>query len=55
MSDEEVIWNRIKDLFLDYSTNNSGDAGFRDYVSGQSQYLLTHAEVLEHGCRFMNI
>lgn len=38
------VWNRIKDLFLDYSTNNSEDSGFRNYVSGQSQYLFAHMQ-----------
>lgn len=38
------IWNKIKDRFLDYSTNNSSDNGFRDYVFGQSQYLFEHMQ-----------
>ena len=39
-----AIWEQIKEKFLDYSTDNSNDNGFRNYVFGQSQYLFDHMQ-----------
>ena len=39
-----AIWEQIKEKFLDYSTDNSSDNGFRNYVFGQSQYLFDHMQ-----------
>ena len=39
-----AIWKQIKEKFLDYSTDNSSDNGFRNYVFGQSQYLFDHMQ-----------
>lgn len=38
------IWDKIRERFLDYSTNNSKDNGFRNYVFRQSQYLFEHMQ-----------
>ncbi len=36
------IWEQIEELFLKYSTGNSDDEGFKNYVLGQAQYLFNH-------------
>ncbi len=36
------IWEQIKEYFLDYSTDNSNDGGFRNYVYDDAEYLFSH-------------
>lgn len=38
------VWNKIKDKFLDYSTGDSDNSGFREYVLSKSNYLFAHME-----------
>ena len=39
---DAFIWEQIKEYFLDYSTDNSNDGGFRNYVYDDAEYLFSH-------------
>lgn len=36
------IWEQIKEYFLKYSTDDSDDNGFRNYVYDEAEYLFNH-------------
>lgn len=36
------IWEQIKEYFQSYSTDNSNNSGFRNYVYDEAQYLFSH-------------
>lgn len=40
--DDTFIWEQIRECFQKYSTDDSDDDGFRNYVYEQAQYLFSH-------------
>ncbi len=39
---DTLIWEQIRECFQKYSTDDSNDDGFHNYVYGQAQYLFSH-------------